>query len=62
MVGHPDKRQFEMLDQPQEHRTYEVSELAKRYGLSHGQALTLITIHGPSRVKLDAIMAEQPYL
>lgn len=56
MEGHPDTRQFVRVDPPHDPEKYEASELAEKYGLSRGQARTLITIHGSSRLRLDAIM------
>lgn len=40
---------------------YTAYTLAEMYGLSDGQARTLIRIHGPSREKLDKIIAAQPF-
>lgn len=40
---------------------YDAHDLAHKYRLSLGQAVALIKIHGPSRRKLDAILALQCY-
>ncbi|MEO5323306.1 DUF3606 domain-containing protein [Mesorhizobium sp. CC13] len=40
---------------------YEVADLADRYDLSRGEAAALIKRYGPSRSKLDAIMAQRFY-
>ena len=37
--------------------TYEVAAFAKKYGVSPGEAQTIIKRYGPSRKKLDAHMA-----
>ena len=36
---------------------YEVAEFARKYGVSPGEASTIIKRYGPSRKKLDAHMA-----
>ncbi|MBE1206163.1 hypothetical protein [Aminobacter carboxidus] len=40
---------------------YSAHALAHKYRLSLGQAVALIKVHGPSRTKLDAILAPQRY-
>ncbi|MDH4984323.1 DUF3606 domain-containing protein [Aminobacter anthyllidis] len=40
---------------------YEVDEFASKYDLSRGEATTIIKRYGPSRSKLDAIMAQRFY-
>jgi hypothetical protein len=40
---------------------YDAYALAHKYRLSLGQAVALIKIHGPSRSKLDAMLAPQRY-
>lgn len=60
MMSHPDE-QMERFRQIAQDATYTPFELAEKYGLSDGQARTLITLHGPSREKLDKIIASQPF-
>lgn len=37
--------------------TYEIAEFARKFGVSPGEAKTIIKRYGPSRKKLDAHMA-----
>ena len=37
--------------------TYEVADFARKFGVSSGEAATIIKRYGPSRKKLDAHMA-----
>jgi hypothetical protein len=37
--------------------TYEIAEFARKFGISPGEAKTIIKRYGPSRKKLDAHMA-----
>ncbi len=37
--------------------TYEIADFAKKYGVSTGEAKTIIKRYGPSRKKLDAHMS-----
>lgn len=39
--------------------SYEVDDFARKYGVSPGEAKTIIRRYGPSRRKLDAHMAKQ---
>lgn len=39
---------------------YHKAELAKKYGLSPGQAQAMLIIYGPNRRKFDAIMSAKP--
>ncbi|PWK65891.1 hypothetical protein C8K44_115106 [Aminobacter sp. AP02] len=62
MFSVPDKRQLEMFEflyVPAD--VYTDRALAKKYGLSRGQALGLMKLYGPSRPRLDRVMAAQPY-
>ena len=40
---------------------YEVDDFARKYDISRGEASAMIKRYGPSRSKLDAIMAERFY-
>lgn len=40
---------------------YEIEEFAHKYDLSRGEAAALIRRYGPSRGKLDAIIAQRLY-
>lgn len=40
---------------------YEVDDFARKYNLSRGEAATIIKRYGPSRSKLDSIMAQRFY-
>ncbi|PWK61736.1 hypothetical protein [Aminobacter sp. AP02] len=56
MTYYPDERQLDLIDYlnaTADDRRYTVTTLAHKYGLSDGQALTLIAIHGRSRKRLD---------
>ena len=56
------ERQLDMEDLLKEPEgDYDAHALAHKYRLSRGQAVALIKIHGPSRRKLDAILAPQHY-
>jgi len=62
MAEHPDEdQQMDMFRRIATDATYTAYALAEKYGLSDGQARTLISIHGPSREKLDKIIAAQPF-
>lgn len=62
MTDHPDiEQQMDMFHQIAKDAVYTPYTLAEKYGLSDGQARTLISIHGPSRDKLDKIIAAQPF-
>jgi hypothetical protein len=62
MIEDPDQnQQMDMFRQIAQDATYTPYTLAERYGLSDGQARSLIKIHGPSREKIDRIVAAQPY-
>jgi len=56
-----DDRQIDLFKTIADDATYTAYTLAEKYGLSDGQARTLIRIHGPSRQKLDQVIAAQPY-
>jgi hypothetical protein len=40
---------------------YEIDEFAHKYDINRGEAAAMIQRYGPSRSKLDAIMAERFY-
>ncbi|WP_318761470.1 hypothetical protein [Aminobacter niigataensis] len=62
MIDDPDENQkMDIFRQIAQDATYTAHTLAERYGLSDGQARSLIKIHGPSREKLDRIIAAQPF-
>lgn len=62
MIDHPeDDRQMDLLRQIAKNAIYTAYTLGEKYGLSDGQARALISIHGPSREKLDKIIAAQPF-
>lgn len=62
MIDEPDENQkTDVFRQIAQDATYTANTLAERYGLSDGQARSLIKIHGPSREKLDRIVAAQPF-
>lgn len=56
-----DDPQLELFRQIANDATYTAFTLAEKYGLSDGQARTLIRIHGSSQEKLDKIIAAQPF-
>lgn len=39
---------------------YEIEEFARKYDLMRGEAAAMIRRYGPSRRKLDAIIAQRP--
>ena len=53
--------QLDMFRQAANDASYTAYTLAEQYGLSDGQARSLIRIHGSSREILDKIIAAQPY-
>lgn len=61
MIDHPSVDQLDLFRRIAINPTYTPYSLAEEYGLSDGQALALIRIHGPSREKLDQIVAGQMY-
>lgn len=62
MAEHPkEDPQLDMFRQIANDATYTAYTLAEQYGLSDGQARSLIRIHGPSRQTLDKIIAAQPF-
>lgn len=62
MIDDPNiEQQLELLKQVAKDAIYDAFTLAERYGLSDGQARTLIKIHGPGRAKLDKVIAAQSY-
>lgn len=61
MIDKTDDRQVDTFQKViAETAAYTAHELAEKYGLSDGQARTLIQIHGPSRQKLDRVISAQP--
>lgn len=40
---------------------YEIEEFAHKYDLMRGEAAAMIKRYGPSRSKLDAIIAQRPH-
>lgn len=62
MIDRPGERQLDLFGYLPATNcgVYTVPYLASQYGLSPGQALTPLTIHGTARGKLDAIMARRP--
>lgn len=61
MVDRRDERQLDLFDYLPATNcgVYTAPALARQYGLSLGQALALLTIHGTGRRKLDAVLASQ---
>ncbi|WP_018428199.1 hypothetical protein [Hoeflea sp. 108] len=63
MIDDPNaNEQLELFRQIAKEAIYDAYTLAEEYGLSDGQARALIKIHGPGRLKLDKIIAAQPFL
>lgn len=46
--------------QDYEGQDYEIEEFARKYDLMRGEAAAMIRRYGPSRRKLDAIIAQRP--
>lgn len=58
-MHYPDPRQLDLVEylRSLKEPRYSATTLAAQYGLSRGQARTLIELHGPMRHVLDAVMA-----
>lgn len=67
MSHYPDERQLDLIDYLNATATatandrYTIATFAEKYGVSDGQARTMIAIYGRSRTRLDKVMAAQPY-
>ena len=61
MIDHPNGDQLDLFQQIAKNAVYTAYDLAETYGLSDGQARALIKIYGPSRDRLDKIIAAQAF-
>lgn len=61
MIDHPNGDQLDLFQKIAKNAIYTAFDLAEKYGLSDGQARALIKIYGPSRERLDKIIAAQAF-